>query len=148
MNKTVVGLVALAATGILGGCEKPNPGVTFWSGSASERVAPVCFSNQGAIDPGQCLQDAASRALSGEGTSLEVAQETVVGISVDPAVAEQGWTVTVAGERLTQQPLTSTYYRFTFPRIPADEQGLPLAVVVDADEMKGVWSTRLMIREG
>jgi len=141
--KKVAGVVlAVAATAALASCEKPPPGVTVFTGTTSERLSPVCFSWDGKIDPQQCLTDAAQRAASGQTQNLAVAPENVVGISVDTSIAEQGWYPTVAGQRLTQETINETYFRFSFPRVPASPQGYPLAVISEG-EQKGVWAVRM-----
>lgn len=128
---------------LLTGCEKPPPEVSVFSGSASQRVAPICFSTQGNADAASCVTQAAQRAASGETPTLSVLADNVVGISVDPAIAEEGWYPIVGDQRITDQELTTTYFRFTFPRVPFNEQGYPLAVVSDHEDFKGVWALRL-----
>ena len=100
------------------------PGVTVFTGTTSERLAPTCFSWDGQIDPQQCLNDAAQKAASGQTATLDVVPENVVGISVDPAIAEQGWYPSIAGQRLSQEAITETYFRFSFPRVPANPRAI------------------------
>jgi hypothetical protein len=140
----VVVLVAMATTA-LASCEKPPPRVTVFSGTSSEWVAPTCFSWDGQINAEECIPQAGQRAAEGQTKSLDVVPEKVVGISVDPAIAEQGWYPSIAGQRLTQDTLTETYFRFSFPRVPASPQGYPLAIVSEG-EQKGVWAVRLDVR--
>ena len=52
---------------------------------------------------------------------------------------------TIAGQRLTQESITDTYFRFTFPRVPASPQGYPLAVISEG-EQKGVWALRMNVQ--
>jgi hypothetical protein len=145
--KKVAGVVlAVAATAALASCEKPAPRVTVFTGTVSQWVAPVCFSWSGPINAEQCLTDAATAAAAGQTARLDVVADNVVGISVDPSVAESGWTPTLAGQRLTEQPLTTTYFRFTFPRVQANPQGYPLAVISEGDEQPGVWAVRLDVQ--
>jgi hypothetical protein len=143
MKKVTAVGIAAAALAALAACEKPPPGVSVFSGTSSERLEPTCFSWDGSIDPQQCLTDAAGRAAAGQTPRLSVAPGTVVGISVDTAIAEQGWYPTIAGQRLSQSTSDSTYFRFTFPEgAPPSEQGYPLTVVSEGEE-KGVWVIRL-----
>ncbi len=142
MKKVVTVAAVLAATAALASCEKPPPGVTVFTGTSSQRLAPTCFSWEGQIDPQQCLTEAAAAAAAGQTKRLDVVAENVVGISVDPSIAEEGWYPTVAGQRLSQETLKTTYFRFTFPRVPANPQGYPLAVVSEGQE-KGVWTVRM-----
>jgi hypothetical protein len=144
--KKVAGVVlAVAATAALASCEKPPPGVTVFTGTSSQRLSPVCFSWEGQIDPQECLQQAAERAASGQTQRLDVVPENVVGISVDTSIAEEGWYPTIAGQRLSQDTLTGTYFRFTFPRVPASPEGFPLAIISEG-EQKGVWAVRMDVQ--
>ena len=122
---------------VIGLLRKPPPRVTVFSGTTSQWVAPTCFSWEGDIDAQQCLTQAAERATQGQTKRLNVIPEKVVGISVDPSVAESGWYPTVGGQRLTQDTLNETYFRFSFPRVPASPQGYPLAIVSEG-EQKGL----------
>ena len=73
----------------------------------------------------------------------------VIGISVDPVVADAGWFPVIGSQRLTQQPITSTYYRFTYPdlqEVPAD--GVSLQVVAGADGTLGLWVFQLIPSPG
>lgn len=146
--KRVAGvMLAVAAVGALASCEKPAPRVSFFSGTATQWVSPVCFSWEGQINAQQCIQDAASRAANGQTVRLNVVPDNTVGISVDTSVAEAGWTPTLAGTPLTEQPLTTTYFRFTFPRVQANDQGYPLAVISEGGEQPGVWAVRVDVQK-
>ncbi|MCU0297021.1 MAG: hypothetical protein MUF33_00720 [Candidatus Nanopelagicales bacterium] len=145
MKKVAAVAVALAATAALAACEKPPPGVTVFTGTSSQRIAPICFSWEGQINAEECLTQAATAAADGQTKTLDVVAENVVGISVDPSIAEAGWYPTIAGQRLSQESLTTTYFRFTFPRVPANPQGYPLAVVSEGEE-KGVWTVRMDVQ--
>ena len=147
MKKMAGVVLAVAATAALASCEKPPPGVTVFTGTTSERLAPTCFSWDGQIDPQQCLNDAAQKAASGQTARLSVVPENVVGISVDPAIAEQGWYPSIAGQRLSQEEITETYFRLSFPRVPANPQGYPLAIISEG-EQKGVWAVRMDVQGG
>lgn len=146
MKRVAAAMLAVAATAGLASCEKPPPRVTFFSGTTSQWVSPVCFSWSGQIDAQKCLQTAASNAANGQTTRLNVVPDSVVGISVDTSVAANGWTPTLAGTPLTEQPLTTTYFRFTFPRVQANPQGYPLAVIAQGQE-PGVWAVRIDVQK-
>lgn len=145
MKKLAGVVLAVAATVGLSSCEKPPPGVTVFTATSSQRISPTCFSWDGQIDAQQCITQAADRAANGQTAQLDVIPENVVGISVDPAIADQGWYPTIAGQRLTQDTLDSTYFRFSFPRVPASPQGYPLAIISEGDE-KGVWAVRMDVQ--
>lgn len=146
-------LVAVAALTpiLLAGCEKPKPGVTVWSGTSSEHVEATCwqFDDPGSLSANDCAQDLLQKAGQGEGiTRLEVAPGDTVGVSVDPVVAEHGWSVQIAGQTLAAG-LTDTYYRFTFPESVATEgPGYTLQVIAAAQPSgtRGYWFFQLLPR--
>lgn len=143
--KKIAVVVACAAVAALAGCEKPPPRATVFSGTTSEWVAPLCFTSGGELNAQQCLTDAAQKAASGQTPGLTVVPGDVVGISVDPAIAESGWTPMIAGQQLVSAPLSTTYYRFTFPMVQDTSQPLPLTVMSTGED-KGVWAVRLDIQ--
>jgi hypothetical protein len=87
------------------------------------------------------------QALTGDAVSeIPVVPGQTIGISVDPVVADQGWYPVLGNQRLTSSPVTTTYYRFTYPdlqAIPAD--GLALQIVAGAgEETRGIWVFKLV----
>jgi len=145
-------VVALAATAAAAGllltaCEKPAPGVSVFSGTTTEWREAVCWAFEAdALEPGDCAQDVITEASTGDGVArIPVLPGETIGISVDPKVAEQGWTPVIGQQRLTSTPLETTYFRFTYPdlqELPAD--GVLLQVVAGRGEStKGIWVFRL-----
>jgi hypothetical protein len=117
-------LVAVAVFG-LAACEKPNPGATVWSGTNSEHSQALCWSTDPAVaGTRDCAQDVIAKFVAGgKAPVITVTPGNTLGISVDPEVADNGWFPVIGQERLSQTPITSTYFRFTFPtlqQIPAD----------------------------
>jgi hypothetical protein len=143
-----LGLVALSPLA-LSGCEKPNPGVTVWSGTSSEHVQALCWQpdDNAALGDRECAQDVLARASSGEGVAtLEVSPGDTVGISVDRVVADNGWSVQIAGQTLAAG-LTDTYYRFTFPeQVATGGTGYTLQVIAAAQGTgsRGYWFFQLL----
>lgn len=148
---------ALAATvavlSVLGlaACEKPAPGVSVVSGMTSAYRAALCWSFDGEpLSAETCAQDVVTEALDGADVArVPVIPGQVIGISVDPVVADAGWFPVIGSQRLTQQPITSTYYRFTYPdlqEVPAD--GVSLQVVAGADGTLGLWVFQLIPSPG
>ena len=148
---------ALAATvavlSVLGlaACEKPAPGVSLVSGMTSAYRAALCWSFDGEpLSAETCAQDVVTEALDGADVArVPVIPGQVIGISVDPVVADAGWFPVIGSQRLTQQPITSTYYRFTYPdlqEVPAD--GVSLQVVAGADGTLGLWVFQLIPSPG
>lgn len=145
-----IALVALSPL-VLAGCEKPYPGVTAWSGTSSEHSEALCWQDAevGGLTPTECAQEVLETAGSGQGVAtLEVAPGSTVGISVDPKVAEGGWSVQIAGQTLATG-LTETYYRFTFPEQGAVEPGgytLQVIAAAQPNGARGYWFFQLLPR--
>ena len=145
-----IALVALSPL-VLAGCEKPNPGVTVWSGTSSEHVQALCWQPKelGGLTPKECAEDVLTAAGSGQGiTTLEVSPGDTVGVSVDPVVADGGWSLQIAGQTLATG-LTDTYYRFTFPeQVAAEGAGYTLQVIAAArpNGARGYWFFQLVPR--
>jgi hypothetical protein len=145
-----IALVALSPL-VLAGCEKPYPGVTVWSGTSSEHTQALCWQpeEQGGLTAKECANDILETAGSGQGiTALEVAPGATVGVSVDPIVAEGGWSLQIAGQTLATG-LTETYYRFTFPeQVAAEGPGYTLQVIAAArpNGARGYWFFQLVPR--
>lgn len=142
---SVLSVLALAA------CEKPAPGVSVVSGMTSAYRAALCWSFDGEpLSAETCAQDVVTEALDGSDVArVPVIPGQVIGISVDPVVADAGWFPVIGSQRLTQQPITSTYYRFTYPdlqEVPAD--GVSLQVVAGADGTLGLWIFQLIPSPG
>lgn len=136
----------VVAGAALTGCEKPAPAISVFSGTSSVRAPALCWSFSGAaLDNQQCSRDILSGAELGRAPQLPVRAGNVVGISVDSAVAKKGWIPSIAGQPLANQPITDTYYRFTFPSAQLPENGVGLQVTAGRDgELLGVWAVRLV----
>ena len=145
----VVGAIVVAASAalLLSGCEKPAPGISVFSGTSTEWREAVCWAFESdALEPGECAQELLTEASSGEVVArVPVVPGDTIGISVDPTVADAGWTPVIGQQRLTSTPLETTYYRFTYPdlqEVPAE--GVLLQVVAGRGEStKGIWVFRL-----
>lgn len=145
---SVTTLAVLALTG----CEKPAPGVSVVSGTTSAYRAALCWSFDGEpLSAQSCAQDLVTKAIDGGAAPrIPVVPGATIGISVDPAVAEAGWYPVIGTQKLTEQALTSTYYRFTYPdlqAVPAD--GVPLQVVAsEGNSTIGLWVFALVPARG
>ena len=145
-----IALVALSPL-VLAGCEKPYPGVTAWSGTSSKHVEALCWQPEelGGLTPRECAEDVLATAGAGQGiAALEVSPGDTVGVSVDPIVAEGGWSLQIAGQTLATG-LTDTYYRFTFPeQVAAEGAGYTLQVIAAAkpNGARGYWFFQLVPR--
>lgn len=98
------------------------------------------------LDPTVCAEDVIAKATSGGSVAtVPVVPGDVIGISVDPAVADAGWYPVIGGQRLTATPITSTYYRFSYPDLQAiPESGVPLQVIAGQEKMVGLWAFSLI----
>ena len=152
VHRAAVTALLVAATAGLAGCEKPAPGISVFSGTSSAYREALCWSFDGQpLSSDNCAQDVVTGAMEGDKvTRIPVIPGNTVGISVDPAVADTGWYPIVGTQRLTERPLTTTYYRFTFPGLQqVPEAGVPLQVVADqGGETLGLWLFQLVPAEG
>jgi len=132
---------------VLTGCEKPAPGVSVFAGTTTEYRQAVCWAfDAEALEPGDCAQDVITEASAGNAVAtIPVVPGETIGISVDPKVADAGWSPVIGQQRLVSTPLGTTYYRFTYPdlqEIPAE--GVLLQIVAGrGDSAKGIWVFRL-----
>jgi hypothetical protein len=139
--------LTVSALLVLSGCTKPLPNATVFSGSNSENRQATCWAfDAEELAAGDCAQDLIAQAASGDAVSVvPVFPGDTVGISVDPVVAETGWFVVLGNQRLTENPITSLYYRFTFPaaqEIP--EEGVLLQIVASSGVgARGIWVFKL-----
>lgn len=140
--------LAVSAVLVLSGCEKPAPGVSVFSGTTTKNEAAVCWAfDTPSLEPGDCAQDLITQASSGQQVArIPVVPGDTVGISVDKVVAESGWTPVIGQQRLTSTPLSTPYFRFTFPDLQeVPEDGVLLQVVAGrGDSTRGIWIFRLV----
>jgi len=136
-----VGVIAVAT---LSGCEKPPPSVTVWSGTGSVNEAAQCWSFESAnLGPDQCAADILQGNRATGVPTLPITSGNTVGISVDNEVAAAGWTPIIGGQKVLEQPITDTYFRFTMPLV-GPEQPIPLQIVAGKDaNIRGVWIFQL-----
>jgi hypothetical protein len=143
----IVAVVALAA---LAACEKPAPGATVFSGTNSAHREAICwsFDAEKEFDPASDCSipldstEGFNERLLDDVAVISTAPGETVGISVDPAVAEDGWLVTINGRPLTREPITEKYFRFTMPPQPlrnGDAQLVIQALTTGGDAVRGSW---------
>jgi hypothetical protein len=127
-------LIALLGLG-LAACQKPNPGVSVWSGTNSVHREAVCWTELDAITPEGCAQ-----------TIIEILSDQTVGISVDPEVAEFGWYIAIGGQRFNDSPIHETYYRFTFPKVAIPTSGYDMQIISQGkgSATRGIWVFKLI----
>lgn len=147
-RRRAAAITLIAASGLLlAGCEKPGPGVSVFAGTTTEYREAVCWAFESdALEPGDCAQDLITEASTGEGVArVPVVPGETIGISVDPKVADAGWTPVIGQQRLTSTPLETTYFRFTYPDLQeVPQEGVLLQIVAGRGEStKGIWVFRL-----
>ncbi len=132
---------------LLAGCEKPAPGVSVFAGTNTEYREAVCWAfDSDGLEPGDCAQDLIEKASTGDGVArIPVVPGETIGISVDPSVADVGWSPVIGQQRLTATPLSTTYFRFTYPDLQeVPTEGVLLQIVAGRGESsKGIWVFRL-----
>jgi len=148
MSLPVLALASLA----LVGCDKPAPGISVTSGTTTEYRQALCWSFDGsALSAENCAQDLVTTAVDGgQAARIPVIPGATIGISVDPVVADAGWYPVIGTQKLTEQPLTTTYYRFTYPdlqEVPADGIALQVVAANGADTI-GLWVFSLVPGRG
>ncbi len=143
----IVAGCAVLALGLTA-CDKPNPVATVFSGTSSQWREAACWSSDGGqIDANACAQDVIKGAAGGAKiATIPVVPGQTIGISVDPVVADAGWSPQINGQSITQSPLTSTYFRFTYPefqQVPAE--GLMMEILAGSEGgTRGVWLFQLV----
>jgi hypothetical protein len=134
---------ALLVSG-LSACDKPNPGATVFSGTTSAFQRAVCWSpGPGSIDVNAC----AKKVIGGPPVAtIPVVPGEVIGISVDPVVADAQWQIQFAGQTVPSAPISGTYFRLTFPQLSAvPAEGMALQLVAGkTGEVRGVWLFKLV----
>ena len=150
MKRLAVIALAAGTVAALSGCEKPNPGVTVFSGTNSERQQAICWSADAAesVEARGCASSIIQEAIDGGRVpTVNVVPGSTVGISVDPVIADHGWIPSVGGQQLSQTPITSTYFRFTFPEVTASPEGGYEMRIQAAGEnpanLRGLWVFKL-----
>ncbi len=131
--------VAVVTLGLTA-CEKPNPGASIFSGTTSQFQRAACWATDGSyLDDATCAAAALEQAAKTTAAVSTLPGQTI-GISVDPVVADIGWFPVLGGQRLSDTPVTSTYFRFTPTREQLPAGGASLAVVAGDDKgSRGIW---------
>lgn len=133
----------------LAGCTQPTPDVTVWSGTSSVVRPATCWSTD--VTVSQAVKDCIAGAQNQPAADIPAIQVTpgdVIGINVDPDVAEATWVPTVGQQALSPAPISESYFRFTYPeRIETPPEGFLLVVTARgtaADQDRGLWLFRIV----
>lgn len=146
LGRYVAALSLAAGTAlVLSGCQKPPPAVTVWSGTTSVDQRALCWAFESdSLTPGQCADEILSGTSTAGTAELKAQAGNVVGISVDTAVAESGWTLRIGGQAVNREPLTGTYFRFTYP-LGIPPSGIPMQIVAGRNgKTRGIWTVKVL----
>jgi hypothetical protein len=141
--RPAVGLALLTPLLLTAGCQKPVPGVTLVAGGKAVRTEAACWSFKASTPANQ------SACSAGSATKVKVRPNVTVGISVDKAIRQAGWRVTIGPNGQTQQltptTITDSYYRFPIGT-GLGNQTVPLTVIAldkSGQALRGVWKFEL-----
>ncbi|HWL34980.1 MAG TPA: DUF2771 family protein [Frankiaceae bacterium] len=129
-RNAVLPLVAVAALGLVTGCEKQSPWVTMTADGVVVKARATKYCREG----GKCNE-------SKDAPTLKVKSGGILGIDVPRSVAEQGWRIGDQGE------FRHDHY-FALP-IPADAPpgaSQQLQVVRDQKHGEGVWTFNIVVK--
>lgn len=141
--RLIVALPALAAVTLgLTACDKPTPGASVFSGTTSTYRHAACWAPEGSsLSADSCSADLIAPP---ESASIDVVPGQTIGISVDPAIADIGWYPVLGSTRLTDTPITGTYWRFTPTQAQASAVSTLSVLAGNADGTRGIWTYRLV----
>ncbi|MGW2637538.1 DUF2771 domain-containing protein [Streptomyces sp. NPDC001348] len=128
---------------LLSACDKPTPMSTITVGTSSVDSEATCYNDGNALDTaslGKCLKNTDIK-------SIKVDPDETVRFGVDPAIADNGWTILMNG-----QPLTDSSKK-TYRTIPGSvffnaqygASGNATAVSIKEGDktVKGLWNFKL-----
>lgn len=148
MRRSRFGTAAVLVTSALAltACEKPTPSVTAFSGTKSTHTDALCwqFDESSAVGAKDCLQALKGQVAEGATVKKLELSPGVLGISVDPEIAEGGWTASINGQPIMDKS-TKTYANVTLPVVPVKDGGYNLQIVASAASggARGVWWIKL-----
>ncbi|MFD7434608.1 DUF2771 domain-containing protein [Streptomyces sp. NPDC059861] len=128
---------------VLSACDKPSPMSTITVGSSSVSSEATCYDDGAALKTTElagCLKDTGIKTIS-------VDPDETVRFGVDPKIADQGWTILMNGQPLTDAS-TKTYRTIpgsVFFNAQYGAQGNSTLVSIKEGEqdVTGLWSFKL-----
>jgi hypothetical protein len=133
--------VALGGLATLTGCEKPSTYVTVVSGSSSASDTAVCYAHASgaSVDVARCVRD------SDQVDTVRVKPNSVLGVNVDPHVADNGYYLSLGGGEQQQiGPFDRTYTRVTIPAQLLGDDPAELRVIErKGAQTRGIWLFQL-----
>ena len=141
---------ALAAAGavsagllVLSACDKPTPLATVTVGTASVHSQATCGGEGDSLKPadlGKCLKDKGIE-------SIKVDPDDTVRFGVDPEIADEGWTILMNGQPLTDSS-TKTYRTipgsvFFNAQYGASGNSTLVSIKEGEQDVTGLWTFKL-----
>ncbi|MDQ1037032.1 hypothetical protein QFZ75_003448 [Streptomyces sp. V3I8] len=132
---------------VLSACDKPTPMATVTVGKDSVSAEAECYEdgkNIGKEAAAKCAREKSS-------DTIDVPQGETLRIGVDPEIADEGWSLWLNGEQVTD-PFKKTYYAFEGVDLFTAQQGqeapktINISVVQQnkaGTEIFGVWNFKL-----
>ncbi|MFJ3232310.1 DUF2771 domain-containing protein [Streptomyces sp. NPDC086787] len=128
---------------VLSACDKPTPIATITVGTNSVNSEATCYNDGKALDTAtlrDCLKDTDIK-------SITVDPDETVRLGVDPKIADNGWTILMNGQPLTESS-KKTYRTIpgsVFFNVQYGAQGnSTLVSIKEGDkDVKGLWSFKL-----
>ncbi|MGW1724891.1 DUF2771 domain-containing protein [Streptomyces sp. NPDC002306] len=128
---------------VLSACDKPTPISTITVGSSSVNSQATCYNDGKALDTKTlttCLKDSGIK-------SIEVDPDETVRFGVDPEIADNGWTLLMNGQPLTDSS-TKTYRTipgsvFFNAQYGASGNSTLVSIKEGEKDVTGLWSFKL-----
>ncbi|MEU5309200.1 DUF2771 domain-containing protein [Streptomyces sp. NPDC021562] len=128
---------------VLSACDKPTPIATVTVGTASVNSEATCYNDGKALDTAslaKCLKDTGIK-------SIKVDPDETVRFGVDPKIADNGWTILMNGQALTESS-TKTYRTipgsvFFNAQYGASGNSTLVSIKEGDKSVQGLWSFKL-----
>ncbi|AQU68040.1 DUF2771 domain-containing protein [Streptomyces niveus] len=149
-RRTGVALGAVSAgLLVLSACDKPTPVATVTVGTDSVHSEAACYNHGKSLGEqsvlAKCLNDTSGRK------TISVSLDDRIHFGVDPAIADNGWTFYIDGQRVEPEPNKDTYRTIQASSFFASQTGeliksVNLGIVETSEKDKavtGVWNFEL-----
>ncbi|MEU2880832.1 DUF2771 domain-containing protein [Streptomyces sp. NPDC007070] len=129
---------------VLTACDKPTPMATITAGDNSVHSEAICYKDGkdlAAADLTKCLKD------TSDTETIKVDPDDTVRLGVDPKIADEGWTILMNGQQLTDSS-TKTYRTipgsvFFNAQYGATGDSTTVSIKEGDKTTKGVWTFKL-----
>ncbi|MFI1825261.1 DUF2771 domain-containing protein [Streptomyces sp. NPDC020412] len=126
---------------VLSACEKPTPVATVTVGTESVTSEAACYNDGKEIKESE-LQDCLNKK---EGETVKVSPDELIRFGVDPAIADNGWSLFIDGKPVEQEPYTKTYRSLVGSSFFAETTDSTKIQIVESKKGKiiGIWTFTL-----